>query len=80
MIADALTRMPWHTPADALAASLAKARARLPINQPASRMDGQTGIVRAVEQDGMRVAVVVELPDGTRIAEAAGYWHGRAAL
>ena len=80
MLADALTRMPFMTPQDALAASLAKARSRLPIGQPASRMDGQQGTVVAVELDGMRVAVVVEMPDGTRITDAAGYWHGRSVL
>jgi hypothetical protein len=80
MIADALTRMPFRTPAEATAIALAAAQRRLPIGQPASRMDGQTAIVRAIETDGLSVSVLVEFADGTVAREAAGFWIGRAEL
>ena len=79
MIANALTRM-LRSPAEALAESLAAARRRLPIGRPAERMDGQTGIVTAIETDGWQVFVTVELPEGGAVRELCGFWTGRMSL
>lgn len=81
MIASALRDgVRYLTPEEALAVALAAARRRLPVQRPAERMDGLTGLVVAVEPNGLRVVVTVELPDGSRVTEAAGFWHGRSSL
>lgn len=80
MITAGTLDMPLRTPQQALDHSLAKAHKRLTIGEPAERMDGTRGIVQAIVAEDLAVLVLIELPDGTRIKEQAGYWRGRASL
>lgn len=84
MIADALdpdrlARMAWLTPAAALAASLAKAQARLTIGGRAVRDDGTQGTIRAITSDGYLPIVEVVTDDNRLVREPAGHWN-RSAL
>lgn len=75
MIANALTRMPLRTPAEALEAALAAAHRRLTIGGRVVHMDGQQrGTLRDIVVESGVVRLVIVTDDNRLVRDMPGYW------
>lgn len=75
MIANALTRMPLRTPAEALADALAAAHKRFVIGGRVVHMDGfRRGTLRDIVVDGGVVRLVIVTDENQVVRELPGFW------